>query len=160
MAVLEKERECQIFQIRLASCIAVIPLLYPCSCRGRSCTNTGNADASENSLLYAADLALLAICIRRECIMNPICRERYVTMKKCKLTILKTTLQEDLAKEYGIPGFSTCPLMKDRFSIRILRNRMAFVMKHGRRFISMCLPWRMDLKGGMTIPGSIPGTRV
>ena len=37
----------------------------------------------------------------------------YVTMKKCKLTILKTTLQEDLAKEYGIPGFSTCPLMKE-----------------------------------------------
>lgn len=24
-------------------------------------------------------------------------------MKKCKLTILKATLQEDLAKEYGIP---------------------------------------------------------
>ncbi len=34
-------------------------------------------------------------------------------MKKCKLTILKTTLQEDLAKEYGIPNFSTCPLMKE-----------------------------------------------
>ena len=29
-------------------------------------------------------------------------------MKKCRLTILKTTLQEDLAKEYGIPNFSTC----------------------------------------------------
>ena len=27
--------------------------------------------------------------------MNPICRERYVTMKKCKLTILKTTKQEN-----------------------------------------------------------------
>ena len=27
-------------------------------------------------------------------------------MKKCRLTILKTTLQEDLAKEYGIPNLS------------------------------------------------------
>ena len=34
-------------------------------------------------------------------------------MKKCKLTILKTMLNEDLAKEYGIPGLPTCPLMKE-----------------------------------------------
>ena len=30
-------------------------------------------------------------------------------MKKVKITILKTTLQEDLAKEYGIDGLTTCP---------------------------------------------------
>ncbi len=34
-------------------------------------------------------------------------------MKKCKLTILKTTFQEDLAKEYGVPNLSICPLMKE-----------------------------------------------
>ena len=34
-------------------------------------------------------------------------------MKKCKLTVLKTTLQEDLAKQYGIPGLGPCPLMKE-----------------------------------------------
>ena len=34
-------------------------------------------------------------------------------MKKCKLTILKTTLQEDLAKEYGIPNLGPCPMMKE-----------------------------------------------
>ena len=34
-------------------------------------------------------------------------------MKKCKLTILKTTLQESLAKEYGVPNLSICPLMKE-----------------------------------------------
>ena len=28
-------------------------------------------------------------------------------MKKVKITILRTTLQEDLAKEYGIDGLST-----------------------------------------------------
>ena len=34
-------------------------------------------------------------------------------MKKVKITILKTTLQDDLAKEYGIEGLSTCPLMSE-----------------------------------------------
>lgn len=34
-------------------------------------------------------------------------------MKKCKITILKTTLQKDLAAEYGVPNLSTCPLMKE-----------------------------------------------
>lgn len=34
-------------------------------------------------------------------------------MKKVRITILKTTLQEDLAKEYAVEGFSTCPLMKE-----------------------------------------------
>ena len=34
-------------------------------------------------------------------------------MKKCKLTVLRTTLQEDLAEEYGIPGLGRCPLMRE-----------------------------------------------
>ncbi len=34
-------------------------------------------------------------------------------MKKVKITILKTTLQEDLAKEYGVENISTCPLMNE-----------------------------------------------
>ena len=34
-------------------------------------------------------------------------------MKKVKITILKTTFQEDLAKEYGVEGLSICPLMKE-----------------------------------------------
>lgn len=34
-------------------------------------------------------------------------------MKKVKITILKTTLQEDLAREYGVEGLTTCPLMKE-----------------------------------------------
>ncbi len=41
--------------------------------------------------------------------------EKYkiLIMKKVKITILKTTLQEDLAKEYGVDGLSTCPLMNE-----------------------------------------------
>lgn len=34
-------------------------------------------------------------------------------MNKCKLTILKTTFDEGLAKEYGAPGLGPCPLMKE-----------------------------------------------
>ena len=34
-------------------------------------------------------------------------------MKKVKITILKTTLQEDLAREYGVDGLTTCPMMNE-----------------------------------------------
>ena len=34
-------------------------------------------------------------------------------MKKVRITILKTTLQEDLAEEYGVDGLTTCPLMSE-----------------------------------------------
>lgn len=34
-------------------------------------------------------------------------------MKKCKITVLKTTFNEELAKEYGAPNLTVCPLMKE-----------------------------------------------
>ena len=34
-------------------------------------------------------------------------------MSKVKITILKITLNEDLAKEYGVKGLSICSLMKE-----------------------------------------------
>ena len=33
-------------------------------------------------------------------------------MKKVKITILKTTLDKELAAEYGIAGLTACPMMK------------------------------------------------
>ena len=33
-------------------------------------------------------------------------------MNKVRITILKTTLDEELAKEYGVENLGTCPLMK------------------------------------------------
>ena len=33
-------------------------------------------------------------------------------MKKVKITILKTTLDKELAAEYGIDGLTVCPLMR------------------------------------------------
>lgn len=35
------------------------------------------------------------------------------SMKKVKITILKTMLNDDLAEEYGVEGLSTCPLMEE-----------------------------------------------
>ena len=34
-------------------------------------------------------------------------------MKKVKITILKTTLNKNLANEYGVEGLSTCPMMRE-----------------------------------------------
>ena len=34
-------------------------------------------------------------------------------MKKCRITVLKTTLDKELAEEYGVPGLKACPLMQE-----------------------------------------------
>ncbi len=34
-------------------------------------------------------------------------------MNKVKITVLKTTLDEELAKEYGKEGLTACPMMKE-----------------------------------------------
>ena len=34
-------------------------------------------------------------------------------MNKVKITVLKTTLDEELAKEYGAEGLTACPMMKE-----------------------------------------------
>ena len=33
-------------------------------------------------------------------------------MNKVKITVLKTTLDRELAEEYGVPGLKACPMMK------------------------------------------------
>lgn len=34
-------------------------------------------------------------------------------MKKCKITVLKKTFQDDLAKEYGVDNLTSCPMLKE-----------------------------------------------
>ncbi|NJE35565.1 TIGR04076 family protein [Megasphaera sp. SW808] len=34
-------------------------------------------------------------------------------MKKVKITILKTTLDQELAAQYGVPGLQACPMMRE-----------------------------------------------
>lgn len=33
-------------------------------------------------------------------------------MKRCKITVLKTTLDKELVAEYGVEGLGTCPMLK------------------------------------------------
>lgn len=34
-------------------------------------------------------------------------------MYKCKLTVLKTTIQKEIAEEYGVKNIGSCPLLKE-----------------------------------------------
>ena len=34
-------------------------------------------------------------------------------MKKVRITVLKTTLDEDLAREYGVEGLTACPMLRE-----------------------------------------------
>lgn len=34
-------------------------------------------------------------------------------MKKVKITVLRKTLQEDLAREYGVEGLTACPMLRE-----------------------------------------------
>lgn len=34
-------------------------------------------------------------------------------MKKVRITVLKTTLDKELAAEYGVEGLTVCPMMKE-----------------------------------------------
>ena len=34
-------------------------------------------------------------------------------MKQVKITVLKTTLDKELAEEYGVEGLTACPMMKE-----------------------------------------------
>lgn len=36
-----------------------------------------------------------------------------VKMKKVKITVLKTTFDKELAKEYGADGLTACPMLKE-----------------------------------------------
>ena len=34
-------------------------------------------------------------------------------MKKVRITVLKTTLDEELARQYGVPGLTACPMLRE-----------------------------------------------
>ena len=33
-------------------------------------------------------------------------------MKKVRITVIKTTLDEELARQYGVPGLTACPMLR------------------------------------------------
>ena len=61
-------------------------------------------------------------------------------MKKVKITVLRKTLQEDLAREYGVAGLAKCPMLTEgQVFYADYASRMVCAMRHGRRSISMFL---------------------
>lgn len=68
-------------------------------------------------------------------------------MRKVKITVLRKTIIEDLAKEYGVDGLSKCPMLKEgQVFTLIMQSLMVFAMKHGKQSISMYLLWLMVLQ--------------
>ena len=54
-------------------------------------------------------------------------------MKKCKITVLKTTLDKELAEEYGVPGLGACPMMREGqvFYADYAKPEGVFALSHG-----------------------------
>ena len=79
-------------------------------------------------------------------------------MKKVKITILKTTLDAELAKEYGVKDLTACPMMeKGQVFMLITQSPMDSAMRPGKLSISMYLHWPMAAERScfITVTGSI-----
>lgn len=49
-------------------------------------------------------------------------------MNKVKITVLKTTFDEQLAEEYGVKGLTACPMLKEgQVFLRRLRKTGRFL---------------------------------
>ena len=60
-------------------------------------------------------------------------------MKKVKITVLKTTLDEELVKEYGAEGLKACPMLKAGQVFYA-----DYAMRPGKRSTNMFLRFRME----------------
>lgn len=52
----------------------------------------------------------MQLCQQHKCCR--IWKGRIIIMKKVKITVLKTTLDQELAEEYGAEGLTACPMLK------------------------------------------------
>lgn len=60
-------------------------------------------------------------------------------MKKVKITVLKTTLDKELALEYGVEGLSTCPMLKEKqVFYAIMQNRTVFCDEAWKAIYQVC----------------------
>lgn len=68
-------------------------------------------------------------------------------MKKVKITVLKTTLDEQLAREYGAEGLTACPMLKEgQVFYADYAKPEGFVTRLGKRFTNMLLRCHMVLE--------------
>ena len=67
-----------------------------------------------------------------------------IEMKKVKITVLRKTFNEDMAKEYAMPGLKPC---------QALEEGQVFYAGLGVQFTPMCLPLPMALKISISMTG-------
>ena len=61
-------------------------------------------------------------------------------MNKVKITVLKTTLDKDLAAEYGVEGLGACPMLREgRPVLRRLRKTGRPLRRGVESDLSVCL---------------------
>ena len=64
-------------------------------------------------------------------------------MKRVRITVLKTTFDEPLAKEYGVEGLGPCPMLKaGQVFYADYAKPAHFCDEAGRPSISTCSRWR------------------
>ena len=80
-------------------------------------------------------------------------------MKKVRITVLKTTLDKELANEYGIEGLTACPMLKagilcglcqaGRALRRSLESHLPVRIRSSTwRWRGPLLLWRLDSQAG------------
>ena len=62
-------------------------------------------------------------------------------MKKVKITVLKTTLDRELAAEYGAEGLGPCPMMREGQVFYADYAKPEGLCDEAWTSISMCSPW-------------------
>ncbi len=73
-------------------------------------------------------------------------------MKKVKITVLKTTLDEQLAREYGAEGLAACPMLKEgQVFYADYAKPEGFATRLGKRSTNMLLRCRMELEKSCSI---------
>ena len=65
-------------------------------------------------------------------------------MKKVRITVLKTTLDQELAAEYGAEGLGPCPMLREGqvfYADYAKPEGLCDEARPGRPSTSMCSPW-------------------
>ena len=79
-------------------------------------------------------------------------------MKKVKITMRKTTLDEELAKEYGVEGLTACPMFRQGQTFYADYAKPEGLCDEASS-IHMCLRWPTGRKRNSSIPGTLEARR-
>lgn len=83
-------------------------------------------------------------------------------MNKVKITVLKTTLDKELAETYGIPGLGPCPMLRAGQVFYADYAKPAGLCDEAWKaipFTSMCLRWHMAPAGTAAFSTTATGSK-